>query len=104
DYSSGEQTRDAMLFAATLAASRSTIGRVGTPEEIRDGLNVPTAEQLFPLMAELAQELEEEKFMETGIATKNGRRIVLVPTKLVAKPVLTVGLGDLISSSSFILG
>ncbi len=104
DYASGEQTRDAMLFAATLAASRSTIGRVGTPEEIRGGLDVPMAEQLFPLMAELAQELEQEKFMETGIAAKNGRNIILVPTKIVAKPVLTVGLGDLISSSSFILG
>ena len=68
------------------------------------GLDVPLAEQLFPLMAELAQELEEEEFTKTGIATKNGRRIILVPTKIVAKPVLTVGLGDLISSSSFILG
>ncbi|HHV93393.1 MAG TPA: hypothetical protein GXX47_02510 [Firmicutes bacterium] len=104
DYASGEKTRDAMLFAATLAASRSAIGRVGTPDEIREGLNVPTASQLFPLMAELARELHEDKFMETGIAAKNGRRIVLVPTKIVAKPVLTVGLGDLISSSSFILG
>jgi len=104
DYASGEETRDAMLFAGTLAASRSTIGRVGTPDEIRQGLDVPLAEQLFPLMAELAQELEEEEFTKTGIATKNGRRIILVPTKIVAKPVLTVGLGDLISSSSFILG
>ena len=93
-----------MLFAATLAASRSAIGRVGTPDEIREGLNVPTASPALPLMAELARELHEDKLMETGIAAKNGRRIVLVPTKIVAKPVLTVGLGDLISSSSFILG
>ena len=104
EFTSGEKCRDAMLFAATLAASRSTLGKVGTKEEIIAGLDVPLAEKAEKLMASLAEELESPDFTQTGIATKNGRYIVFVPTKIVAKPVLTVGLGDLISSSAFILG
>jgi len=38
------------------------------------------------------------------MAQARGWNVTFVPTKVVEKPVLTVGLGDLISSSSFLLG
>ncbi len=104
EYTTGKQCRDGMIFAATLAASRSTIGKVGTWEEILAGLDVPLATGAEERLASLAKILECEEFATTGIGARNGRHIVFVPTKVVAKPVLTVGLGDLISSSAFILG
>ena len=104
EYTTGEQCRDGMLFGATLAASRSTIGKVGTWEEILTGLNVPLAKGAEERLQALAEELGCEEFVNTGVGSKNGRHIVFVPTKVVEKPVLTVGLGDLISSSAFILG
>ncbi len=104
EFITGEECRDGMLFAATLAASRSTIGKVGTREDILRGLEVPLAENTEERMESLAKALESETFTKTGIGAKNGRYIVFVPTRIVAKPVLTVGLGDLISSSAFILG
>lgn len=104
EFTDGEKCRDGMLFAATLAASRSTIGKVGSYEDILAGLDVPLADKTTERLTALAEELGSPSFIETGIGSKNGRHVVFVPTKVVAKPVLTVGLGDLISSSSLILG
>ena len=104
DYVSGELCRDGMLFGAVLAASRSSIGRVGTWDEILTGLEVPLAKGTEARLQALSKALECDEFAGTGIGRKNGRYIVFVPTKIVEDPVLTVGLGDLISSSAFILG
>lgn len=103
-YATAPRTRTGMLFAATLAASRSSLGRVGSWEEIADGLKVPLAEGTSERLTALVRELGTDDLASTGIGSRHGRHVVFIPTRVVARPVLTVGLGDLISSSAFILG
>jgi len=46
----------------------------------------------------------EDEFYNTGIAEYKDYNLIYIPTKVVEKPLFTVGLGDTISSSAFILG
>lgn len=79
--------RTALLFSAILAAARSLLGRYETIEDLRKGLEVPT----ITLTG------------YEGIKNIEDFGIVIVPTKVVQSPKLTVGLGDIISSAGFLL-
>ena len=46
-YASRETTRTGLILAATLAASRTATGKVGTEEEIRQGLEFPFMDVAF---------------------------------------------------------
>ncbi|MBC7319806.1 hypothetical protein H5T89_04105 [bacterium] len=79
--------RTALLFSAILAATRSLLGRYETLEDLEKGLGVPT----ITLTG------------YEGIKNIDNFSLVIVPTKVVQSPKLTVGLGDIISSSGFLL-
>lgn len=79
--------RTALLFSAILAATRSLLGRYETLEDLKKGLEVPT----ITLTG------------YEGIKKINNFNLIIVPTKVVQSPKLTVGLGDIISSSGFLL-
>lgn len=79
--------RTALLFSAILAATRSLLGRYETLEDLEKGLKVPT----ITLTG------------YEGIKNIDNFNLVIVPTKVVQSPKLTVGLGDIISSSGFLL-
>lgn len=79
--------RTALLFSAILAATRSLLGKYETIEDLHKGLEVPT----ITLTG------------YEGIKDIEGFGVVIVPTKVVQSPKLTVGLGDIISSSGFLL-
>ncbi len=79
--------RTALLFSAILAATRSLLGRYETLEDLKKGLEVPT----ITLTG------------YEGIKNIESFNFIIVPTKVVQSPKLTVGLGDIISSSGFLL-
>ncbi|MGB9682431.1 MAG: ADP-dependent glucokinase/phosphofructokinase [bacterium] len=81
------EERDALLFAAVLAATRCLLGRYEKKEDLYQGLQYPT----FPLLG------------YEGIRKIDDYTLIVVPTKVIPKPKLTVGLGDIISSSGFLL-
>jgi len=81
------EERDALLFAAILAATRSLLGRYEFREDLYQGLQVPT----ITLTG------------YEGIRKIDSYNLIVVPTKVVSNPKLTVGLGDIISSSGFLL-
>lgn len=79
--------RTALLFSAILAATRSLLGRYETLEDLKKGLEVST----ITLTG------------YEGIKNIDNFNFIIVPTKVVQSPKLTVGLGDIISSSGFLL-
>ncbi len=105
DFSSPERTRRGMILAASLAASRTLTGVIGGRDEIKKGLSVPFSEVGLAQMRKLKEALSlEDEFYNTGIAEYKDYNLIYIPTKVVEKPLFTVGLGDTISSSAFILG
>ena len=100
-----KQTRAGLLLAATLAAARSLTGRIDDKADIKEGLGVDLSPRGLSRLQALAAHLEADQgFLTEGIASYGPYDLVFIPTKIVPKPVLTVGLGDIISSSAFIIG
>ncbi len=97
------RTRQGLVLAATLAAARTKMGRISGPQDIFTGLEVPLSQEGLERLAELA-DLCGESLAKEGTTTYEGFDLAYLPTKVVERPVLTVGLGDLISSTGFILG
>ncbi|WP_209477200.1 ADP-specific glucokinase [Thermococcus stetteri] len=94
----GEFVRDALLFAALAAAAKAKLGDVGSIDDIVKAMDVPVNEKARGIEEALAKEYG----MEGGIAEISGYQLSFVPTKIVAKPRSTVGIGDTISSSAFV--
>lgn len=107
DYLEGDN-RNALLSslvaAATLAASRTAQGFVGkSDDQIGNGLNHPISLRGLAALRELDEHLGAQgELVETGMTRFEEYDLALIPAKVVARPVLTVGLGDLISSSAFL--
>ncbi|MCL4515912.1 MAG: hypothetical protein M1379_10065 [Firmicutes bacterium] len=104
EYANPEETRAALILAATLAASRSALGYVGERRELRKGLDWPISGRGMDDLQALAVHLGQPEMSASGIGTYGGYHVVFVPTRVVSNPVLTVGLGDLISALAFIAG
>ncbi len=94
----GEFVRDALLFGALAAAAKAKLGDVPSIEDMIKAMDVPVNERAKPVEEALAKEYG----MRNGIAEVNGYQLTFVPTKIVAKPRSTVGIGDTISSSAFV--
>jgi len=103
-YAGRETTLKGLLMSATLAASRALTGRIGTDAEIAQGLDVPISETGLTKVKELADALAAKELAERGHTDLGQLCIAMVPTRVVPRPVITVGMGDLISSAAFILG
>jgi len=94
----GEFVRDALLFAALAAAAKAKLGDVRSIDDVVKAMDVPVNERAKPVEETLAREYG----MREGIAEVNGYQLAFIPTKIVAKPKSTVGIGDTISSSAFV--
>ena len=94
----GEFVRDALLFAALAAAAKAKLGDVRSIDDVVTAMDVPVNEKAKAVEEALA----EEYGMKEGIAEVENYRLTFVPTKIVAKPKSTVGIGDTISSSAFV--
>jgi len=97
DYK-GAHVRDALLFAALAAAAKAKLGDVRSIDDVVKAMDVPVNEKAKAV----EEKLVEEYGMKDGIAEVNGYQLSFAPTKIVAKPKSTVGIGDTISSSAFV--
>lgn len=103
-YASQEVTRTGLVLAATLAASRTATGKVGTESEIVKGLDFTYTDAGLQRAIDIGRFIGSDTFAGTGMGMWNDWQVTFVPTRVVPKPVLTVGLGDLISASAFVAG
>lgn len=97
DYK-GEFVRDALLFAALAAAAKAKLGDINSIGDVVKAMDVPVNEKAGPVEEALSKECD----MRGGIAELGNYQLAFVPTKIVAKPKSTVGIGDTISSSAFV--
>lgn len=95
-------SRDALLFAAVMAAARAKNGLFSKPDDIRAGLDEPIGERGFAQLDRLAPALGQPSIAEAGVGSIDGATLTAIPSKLVDNPVFTVGLGDTISSGAFL--
>ncbi|MGI6082657.1 MAG: ADP-dependent glucokinase/phosphofructokinase [Limnochordia bacterium] len=103
-YAPLETTRTGLILAATLAASRTATGKVGTESEIRQGLEFAFMDAALEKAIQIGEYIGDDQFATTGLGAWQGWDVAYLPTRVVPKPVLTVGLGDLISASAFVVG
>ncbi len=94
----GEHVRDSLLFAALAAAAKAKLGDVRNLDDVDKALDVPVNEKAL----DVERRLKEEFGLRKGIAKLDTGQLSFVPTKIVAKPKSTVGIGDTISSSAFV--
>ncbi|ASJ01022.1 ADP-specific glucokinase [Thermococcus gorgonarius] len=94
----GDFVRDALLFAALAAAAKAKLGDVRSIDDVVKAMDVPVNEKAKPV----EEALVKEYGMKDGIAEVGAYQLAFVPTKIVAKPKSTVGIGDTISSSAFV--
>ncbi|MDK2914734.1 MAG: ADP-dependent phosphofructokinase/glucokinase [Thermococcaceae archaeon] len=97
DYK-GEFVRDALLFAALAAAAKAKLGDVRSIDDVVRAMDVPVNEKAAAVEGALVKEYG----MKDGIGEIDGYQLSFIPTKIVAKPKSTVGIGDTISSSAFV--
>ncbi|MFP4116059.1 MAG: ADP-dependent glucokinase/phosphofructokinase [Candidatus Aenigmatarchaeota archaeon] len=99
DYVDPEPIREGFKFARNAVWTKAS-GREVTPENLREALRVQPSERGEKYREELGEYLSDENFKEEGIHSANFD-IVLVPNKIYEDPELSVGLGDVISATSF---
>ncbi len=98
-----EAIRQGLLTGATAAAIRALTGRPARCDEIRPLPEIALRDMSRAAMERIGVAIGASKeFVETGIGTYRGRNVIMVPTRIVENPVRTVGLGDTISSASWL--
>ncbi len=97
DYK-GDFVRDALLFAALAAAAKAKLGDVRSIDDVVKAMDVPVNEKAKTV----EKRLTGEYGMKNGIAEIDGYQLSFTPTRIVARPKSTVGIGDTISSSAFV--
>lgn len=101
-WHSPESSRDALLFAALMAAARARDGLFSSPDNIAHGWKASISESGLRELRELAGTLRQPGLFASGIGTYQGFSCFAVPTRLVVNPLFTVGLGDTISAGAFL--
>ncbi|MBE3577653.1 MAG: hypothetical protein IMX00_08165 [Limnochordales bacterium] len=109
EWQAGKLTRSGLLFAAALAAVRAVQGDLTDPGQAQAALEVPLSpvglrgvEQLERLAA--AGMVRSDGAAMSGIFSFQSWQGVFVPTRVVSRPLFTVGLGDVISATAFLTG
>jgi len=91
---SEEELAKSLEFGTTLAAARASLGDIRGPDDYKVGLKVPFNER---------SEYVKLRFEEAKSRLRMREyKVVVIPTRLVQNPVLTVGLGDTISAGAFL--
>jgi ADP-dependent phosphofructokinase/glucokinase len=98
-YRPPERVERGLEFAAVAAAAKATHGSITAPEDVQAGLSVSPSDAGREAVETLAAALDES-VREGSLTTST---VVACPNRVVDDPVSTVGIGDVISSSSFAL-
>lgn len=96
------QSRNGMLLAATIAASKAGLGNIESKENLLWAHGHSVAPQAIENLCTLATYLDNQEFAATGITSFDGFDLIAIPTILVDKPLTLVGMGDTISSISLL--
>lgn len=97
-WSSPEKIRRSLAFSALLAVQRATSGQADG-QNLKRFLSIPVSSTGL----EQLKLLSDRKIVSPdGIGQQDDYIIAFLPTRIVEKPILTVGLGDLISASAFV--
>lgn len=98
-YQPPSHVREGFDFASIVAATKASLGTVSCPGDLRIGVACERSEEGVAAVKRLADHLNEEP-VDDGIATPT---VVAQPNRVVEDPVSTVGIGDAVSASSFLL-
>jgi len=96
-----EPTRDGMLCGALVGAAAALKGGIPGPKDLDAAMRVPVSKRGLDMLKAFEQVWLRQDSDE--LATKGyleGFGLAAVPTKVVSEPKGTVGLGDMVSSSS----
>lgn len=104
-----KEARSGLLFAAALAAVRAAQGDLTDPGQAQDALEVPLSQVGLRGVERIAQlatkgAVRPDGAETPGVFSFQGWQGVLVPTRVVPRPLFTVGLGDVISATAFLTG
>ena len=103
DAGAPESICQGLLTGATAAAVRAMTGRPARGDELVPRDDVPLHEPARAAMEDIRRAVGADgDFLTSGIGRHGDRHIVMIPTRVVANPVRTVGLGDTISSASWL--
>jgi ADP-dependent phosphofructokinase/glucokinase len=98
-YHSPEALLRGLEFAAVNAATKAARGHISTPDDLETGLEYEPSrkgrEAIELLAAHVGAQTEDGTLCEPTVAA--------CPNRVVADPAGTVGIGDIVSSSSFVL-
>jgi ADP-dependent phosphofructokinase/glucokinase len=106
-----EKVRDAALYASAVAQARALSGETVGKNDVAKGAEVPVSEtglnQVRIIAGELAHELpkgafDQKRFTFEGVWRFKDHSLIVVPGQIIVRPKTTVGLGDVISSVSFV--
>lgn len=98
-YQPPSNVRNGFDFASIVAATKASLGTVESPGDLRIGSACERSTEGIRAIHRLCDHLNEEP-VDDGIATP---KIVAQPNRVVEDPVSTVGIGDAVSASSFLL-
>ncbi|ELY60671.1 ADP-dependent glucokinase/phosphofructokinase [Natronolimnohabitans innermongolicus] len=98
-YHSPEALRRGLEFSAVNAATKAALGHISEPKDLETGLEYEPStkgREAIELLADHVVETAEDGVLETPT-------VAACPNRVVDEPAGTVGIGDIVSSSSFIL-
>ena len=99
EWVSPENIKKAMAFASDLAAAKAFGDAIEKAEDLRMSDSVSVSD----IGLKEQEKLEQNINMKNGITKMNDYTLVFLPTKVVSHPKSTVGLGDIISGSMFVI-
>jgi len=98
-YHSPEALRRGLEFSAVNAAAKAALGHISEPEDLKTGLEYEPSAMGREAIELLATHLGETA--DDGVLTTPA--VAACPNRVVDEPAGTVGIGDIVSSSSFVL-
>ncbi|SDQ50642.1 ADP-dependent glucokinase/phosphofructokinase [Natronobacterium texcoconense] len=98
-YHSPEALRRGLEFSAVNAATKAALGHISEPGDLETGLEYEPSEMGREAIELLADHLGESA--EDGVLATPS--VAACPNRVVDEPAGTVGIGDIVSSSSFVL-
>ncbi len=97
-----EKNKKGMCLAATIAASKATIGNLDKRQNLLKCYGMEVSDISLRELRNLQKEIKGKYFLKTGIKKNRKFDVIATPTIIVPKPKTLVGMGDTISSTSLI--
>lgn len=98
-----EKIRESLLFGGYAAVAKTISGEIPDRKGLKEGYRFHFSEEGLEEMKNLKKSLNlDEDFPGNGISKLNGLNIIVVPAMIAEEHERMIGLGDIISSGSFL--